>query len=85
MWDQARFTLQVKAFRTENDAEHFLDELDQAWPHLSTRIITGSSRSKPIYRVLLGAFKTRKEAQQARKEFTQKYGAQDKPFIKALR
>ena len=85
MWDQARFTLQVRAFRVERDAERFLNELDRIWPNLSTRIMTGSSRGKPIYRVMLGAFKTRKKAKRARREFTQKYGAQHKPFIKALR
>lgn len=85
MWDQARFTLQVRAFRVEHDAERFLDELDREWPQLSTRILTASSRGKPIYRVLLGAFKNRKEAKDARRDFTRKYGAQHKPFIKALR
>jgi len=85
MWDQARFTLQVRAFRLEQDAEEFLNELDRVWPHLPTRILTASSRKKPIYRVLLGAFKKRDDAEKSRRKFTQKYGAQHKPFIKKIR
>ena len=84
-WVNARFTLQVRAFRSEKDSERFLRELDKRWPRLPTRILVGSSRDRPIYRVFLGAFKTRGAALKVRREFTQRYGAQDKPFIKPLR
>ena len=84
-WDQASFSLQVKAFRSEQEASTFLDELDRLWPDLPTRILTGTSRSRPIYRVLLGAFKSREEAKLIRREFMEKFGKRDKPFIKKIK
>ena len=45
---------------------------------LPTRILTGTSRSRPIYRVLLGAFKSR-ESELVK--FMEKFGKRDKPFI----
>ena len=83
-WDQARYSLQVKAFRSEKEAANYLDILDQHWPKHPTRVLSGMSGKKPIYRVLLGAFKGRKDAQVIRREFMKKFGARDKPFIKRL-
>ena len=83
-WDQAHYSLQVKAFRSEKEASNFLDVLDQQWPKQPTRVLSGMSGKRPIYRVLLGAFKTRKEAKVIRREFMEQFGAKDKPFIKRL-
>jgi hypothetical protein len=83
-WDQASYTLQVKAFRSEEEASKFLDLIDQSWPHLPTRIVTGTSRNKSIYRVLLGAFENRDDAKVIRREFMTRFGSKDKPFIKSI-
>lgn len=83
-WDQASYTLQVKAFRSEEEASNFLDLIDQSWPYLPTRIVTGTSRNKTIYRVLLGAFESRDDAKVIRREFMIRFGSNDKPFIKSI-
>ena len=85
MWEKALFTLQVKAFRVESEAEKFMDELDEAWPELPTRIIGGMSNSRPIYRVMLGAFKDRSSATEIKNQFVTRFGKVDRPFIKSLR
>ena len=84
-WETAHFTLQVKAFRTESEAEAYLDLLHEHWPELPTRILKGKSRQRAIYRVLLGAFAQRAQAQKVRSEFMKKFGAKDRPFVKGLR
>jgi hypothetical protein len=79
------YTLQVRAFRMNKEAQKFMDTLEKKWTTQEEfYILKAKSRGKTIYRIRVGYFKTKNLARQARQRFIKIFGSQDKPFIKRI-
>jgi len=81
---QARqLNLQVKAFKRRTEAIKFVQSLSEELEELKGLIYiqSASSRGQPIYRVRIGPFSDRPEAEEARALYVKRFGLEDAPFI----
>ena len=78
-----QFNLQVKAFKRRTEAIKYVQSLSEELEELKGLIYiqSASRRGQPIYRVRIGPFSDRPEAEEARALYIKRFGLEDAPFI----